>query len=62
MPIYTSAQCMDKSEAYRPGRSPHGGLFFVRGRDEHNVRRRVWAPAFSTASYVPFPPKLDLVG
>jgi hypothetical protein len=46
-PIYTVAQSMEKSDAYRPGRSPHGGLFFIQNKAEHHNRRRIWAPAFS---------------
>ncbi|KAF8919510.1 cytochrome P450 [Mucidula mucida] len=40
-PIYTTAQSMDKSEAYRQGRAPDGGLFFIRSREQHNLRRKV---------------------
>ncbi|KAH9914219.1 cytochrome P450 [Fomitopsis serialis] len=47
MPVYASPHSMDKSEAYRPGRFHPGGLFFIRERDDHNKRRRIWAPAFS---------------
>jgi cytochrome P450 len=49
-PIYTTSKSMDKSDAYRPGRAPDGGLFFIRKRTEHNTRRRIWAAAFSNAS------------
>ncbi|KAF8510476.1 cytochrome P450 [Hysterangium stoloniferum] len=49
-PIYSSSQCMDKSEAYRPGRFDQAGLFFIRGKEKHNQRRRVWAAAFTAAS------------
>ncbi|KAF8900558.1 cytochrome P450 [Mucidula mucida] len=49
-PIYTTAQSMDKSNAYRPGRAPVGGLFFTPKRDIHNIRRKAWAGAFSAKS------------
>ncbi|KAF9017568.1 cytochrome P450 [Hymenopellis radicata] len=49
-PIYATAQSMDKSDAYRQGRAPHGGLFFFQSREEHNVRRRIWAAAFTGVS------------
>ncbi|KAK0475559.1 cytochrome P450 [Armillaria novae-zelandiae] len=49
-PIYTTAQSMDKSMAYRPGRAPVGGLFFTPERNLHNIRRRAWAGAFSAKS------------
>ncbi|KAK0462517.1 cytochrome P450 [Desarmillaria tabescens] len=49
-PIYTTAQSMDKSMAYRPGRAPVGGLFFTPERDLHNIRRKAWAGAFSSKS------------
>ncbi|KAK0469497.1 cytochrome P450 [Desarmillaria tabescens] len=51
-PIYTTAQSMDKSMAYRPGRAPVGGLFFTPERDIHNIRRKAWAGAFSAKSLV----------
>ncbi len=41
---------MDKSEAYRQGRAPDGGLFFIRSREQHNLRRKVWGTAFITSS------------
>ncbi|KAJ6517974.1 cytochrome P450 [Mycena vitilis] len=46
-PIYSSANCMNKSHSYRPGRVFDGGLFFIREKNIHDVRRRIWAPAFS---------------
>ncbi|KAJ7102695.1 cytochrome P450 [Mycena epipterygia] len=45
--IYAASNCMDKSTAYRPGRFFGGGLFFIRRRDIHADRRRIWANAFS---------------
>jgi cytochrome P450 len=56
-PIYASASAWEKSQAYKLGREPDHGLFFLRGKDAHHVRRRqYWAPAFSgqaLASYIP---------
>ncbi|KAJ7679340.1 cytochrome P450 [Mycena polygramma] len=49
-PIYSSANCMNKSNSYRPGRVFDGGLFFIREKDIHDARRRIWAPAFSPSS------------
>ncbi|KAF7336095.1 Cytochrome P450 [Mycena venus] len=45
--IYATSTSMDKSNAYRPGRFFGGGLFFIRRKDMHAERRRIWAPAFS---------------
>ncbi|KAH9934382.1 cytochrome P450 [Fomitopsis serialis] len=50
MPLYASPHSLDKSGAYRPGRFHSGGLFFIRDREDHNKRRRIWAPAFSASS------------
>ncbi|PSR90838.1 hypothetical protein PHLCEN_2v4807 [Hermanssonia centrifuga] len=48
-PIYSSAQCFNRSEGYRPGRFGDNSLFFIRDRQRHNIRRRVWAGAFTPA-------------
>ncbi|KAF7360803.1 Cytochrome P450 [Mycena venus] len=48
--IYATSTSMDKSNAYRPGRFFGGGLFFIRRKDMHAERRRIWAPAFSPSS------------
>ncbi|TFK53969.1 cytochrome P450 [Heliocybe sulcata] len=48
--IYTTAQCMDKSDAYRMGRLDAGGLFFLRDLRKHNERRRIWSRAFTSAA------------
>ncbi|KAJ7748813.1 cytochrome P450 [Mycena maculata] len=45
--IYAASNCMDKSNAYRPGRLFDGGLFFIREKNIHDQRRRIWANAFS---------------
>ncbi|THH00847.1 hypothetical protein EW026_g1718 [Hermanssonia centrifuga] len=39
-PIYSSAQCFNRSEGYRPGRFGDNSLFFIRDRQRHNIRRR----------------------
>ncbi|KAJ7431550.1 cytochrome P450 [Mycena galericulata] len=45
-PIYASSTAYPKSNAYTPGRMHGDGLFFIQGIEEHNARRRIWAPAF----------------
>ncbi|KIY69557.1 cytochrome P450 [Cylindrobasidium torrendii FP15055 ss-10] len=51
-PIYAERSAFDKSNAYRPGRAPVGGLFFSTKKDIHNLRRKAWAGAFSAKSIV----------
>jgi len=46
-PVYASSSAFDKSEAYVPGRLQGKGIFFIRGKEEHSVRRRIWAGAFT---------------
>jgi hypothetical protein len=52
--IYASAKSFDKSLAYRFGHSPDGGLFFLRNKDEHSIRRKSWAPAFNPIRFSSF--------
>ncbi|KAJ6497914.1 cytochrome P450 [Mycena vulgaris] len=49
-PIYSGSNAMEKSSSYRMGRLHDGGLFFIRRKNVHDERRRIWAPAFSPSS------------
>ncbi len=49
-PIYGSSQAFSKSSAYDPAGLKGDGLFFIRPRDVHNVRRKRWAQAFTTTA------------
>jgi hypothetical protein len=51
-PLYASSTAFPKSNAYTPGRMHGDGLFFLQGHEEHNARRKIWAPAFSPNMYV----------
>jgi hypothetical protein len=51
-PIYASSTAFPKSNAYTPGRMHGDSLFFMQGIEEHNTRRKIWAPAFSPSVYV----------
>ncbi|KAI0028700.1 cytochrome P450 [Vararia minispora EC-137] len=48
-PIYAAANAMDKNASYTFGGAKGKGLFFMKEREEHNFRRRMWAGAFSEA-------------
>lgn len=54
-PIYASSTAYPKSNAYTPGRMHGDGLFFIQGIEEHNARRRLWAPAFQPNVCVHYP-------
>ncbi|KAF8148431.1 cytochrome P450 [Crassisporium funariophilum] len=58
-PIYASAGALDKSDAYIPGRMEGNGLFFIRSKDEHNVRRRLWAGAFTPQWLETYKPAIE---
>ncbi|KAJ6619903.1 cytochrome P450 [Mycena sp. CBHHK59/15] len=45
--IYATAACFNKSDAYTLPEVHGRGFFFILDREEHNVRRNMWAPAFS---------------
>lgn len=49
--IHKSAQCFNKTEAYDLHLKGEG-LFFVKERDRHAVRRRPWNRAMSNEAYV----------
>jgi len=49
-PLYASANAMEKSLAYRPGRLHGDGLFFQTRHFEHTERRRLIAGAFSPSN------------
>lgn len=58
-PIYSSAQALNKSNAYIPGHMHGSGLFFIQDRDEHSVRRRHWAPAFKPGAVQSYKPGIE---
>ncbi|KDR69574.1 hypothetical protein GALMADRAFT_145320 [Galerina marginata CBS 339.88] len=59
-PIYASAGALDKSDAYKiPGKEEGSGLFFIQSKEEHNVRRRLWAPAFTPQSLERYKPVIE---
>lgn len=50
--LYASSNAFEKSAAYNlPGRGNVGkGLFFMRGRGEHRIRKKAWAKGFGTGA------------
>ncbi|KAH8093149.1 cytochrome P450 [Cristinia sonorae] len=58
-PIYGSSNAFSKSPAYKPGKIHGAGLFFIQPRDEHNVRRKHWAPAFTPTAVAGYKPVVE---
>ncbi|KAL0954060.1 hypothetical protein HGRIS_005210 [Hohenbuehelia grisea] len=48
--VYAAANSLDKGPAYRAGHLPGNGIFFMQNRKDHDQRRRIWAPAFTTST------------
>lgn len=54
LPVYSTASAWNKTDAYHLGGLAGAGLFFIQDREEHNARKKYWAPAFTNealASY-----------
>ncbi len=49
--IHKSAQCFNKTDAYDLHLKGEG-VFFIRERDRHALRRRPWNHAMSNEAYV----------
>ncbi|KAF8510473.1 cytochrome P450 [Hysterangium stoloniferum] len=58
-PIYASAQCLDKTRGYNLSMLPGSGLFFMHCRGGHNIRRNIWARAFTNSNLEIFKTVLD---
>lgn len=52
LPVYGTASAWNKTDAYHLGGLAGAGLFFIQDRDEHNARRKYWAPAFTNEAWV----------
>ncbi|KAF9053068.1 hypothetical protein BJ165DRAFT_835792 [Panaeolus papilionaceus] len=46
--VYNAANCWNKTDAYHLSGLSGAGLFFIEDLEEHNKRKRHWAPAFTT--------------
>lgn len=58
-PLYSSSNAFHKSKAYIPGGVHGSGLFFIQDRDEHNVRRKMWAPGFTPSAISSYKPGIE---
>ncbi|EMD40439.1 hypothetical protein CERSUDRAFT_91160 [Gelatoporia subvermispora B] len=58
-PVYACANAFSKGDAYVPGKIDGSGLFFIQSKDEHNARRRHWAPAFTPSTIASFKPVVE---
>ncbi|PPQ81643.1 hypothetical protein CVT24_004201 [Panaeolus cyanescens] len=57
--IYNTANCWNKTDAYHLGGLSGAGLFFIEDLEEHNKRKRYWAPAFTSEGLAKFRPMLE---
>lgn len=58
-PLYSSSTSFNKSKAYIPGGVQGHGLFFIQDREEHNVRKKHWAPAFTPSALASYKPAIE---
>ncbi len=52
LPVYSTASAWNKTDAYHLGGLAGAGLFFIQDREEHNARKKYWAPAFTNEAWV----------
>ena len=58
-PIYSASNAFDKSRAYNLSQLHGTGLFFTQNREVHNIRRKIWAPAFTQNAVTNYKPIIE---